>query len=173
MNTKPINQSKNSHVGFVLRIGVAAVSLLLLGIAVAAQDITPAPTPVPALQPAIHDLRGASIDMTLEEVKEKLGKPKITDKTGLFYEFSKGETAQIGIDEKKKVRTIALIFASDSSNIPSYAEVFGPDVPLVPKQDGSIYKMVRYPKSGYWIAYSRSAGKQPITIITMRRIIKQ
>lgn len=110
--------------------------------------------------------------MSADEVKEKLGKPKIGDKAGSYYEFSKGESAQIGLDNAKKVRTIALIFSSDSPDVPTYADVFGPDVPLAAKPNGSIYKLIRYPEAGYWVAYSRSAGEKPITIITMRRINK-
>jgi hypothetical protein len=26
-----------------------------------------------------------------------------------------------------------------------------------------------YPKAGYWVAYSRTAGDEPLTIITMQR----
>lgn len=145
---------------------------MLASLSMHAQDALVTPTPRPAREPAIRDLRGVSIDMTLDVAKEKLGKPKVADKAGLYYEFSKSESAQIGIDDKKKVRTIALIFSYDSSNIPTFAEVFGPDVPMVEKKDGSIYKMVRYPKDGFWIAYSRAAGMKPMTIITMRRIAK-
>ena len=32
-----------------------------------------------------------------------------------------------------------------------------------------MYKMVSYPKAGYWVAYSRTAGDEPLTIITMQR----
>ena len=37
------------------------------------------------------------------------------------------------------------------------------------KQDGSIYHIVHYPEAGYWVAYSRTAGDEPLTIITMQR----
>ncbi len=37
------------------------------------------------------------------------------------------------------------------------------------KPDGSAYKLVTYPRAGYWVAYSRTAGDEPLTIITMQR----
>ncbi len=165
---------KNKYLwnGRALRVPVLFVTVLFGAFAVMSQDALPSPTPRRVLEPAIHDLHGVVINMTLSEAKEKLGKPKVADKAGLYYEFSKTDTAQIGVDENKKVRTIALMFTSDSENIPTFAEIFGPDVPLVEKPNGSVYKMVRYPKAGYWVAYSRSAGDRPMTVITMRRINK-
>jgi hypothetical protein len=38
------------------------------------------------------------------------------------------------------------------------------------KTDGSIYKLLRYPKAGYWVSYSRTAGSSPTTTITMQKI---
>ena len=47
-------------------------------------------------------------------------------------------------------------------------EVLG--VEITPKKNGTIYKLVRYPDAGYWVAYSRTAGKSPIVSVTMRKI---
>lgn len=36
------------------------------------------------------------------------------------------------------------------------------------KPDGTLYKLVQYPEAGYWVAYSRTAGNEPLTVITMQ-----
>ncbi len=36
-------------------------------------------------------------------------------------------------------------------------EVLG--VEIIPKKNGTIYKLIRYPDAGYWVAYSRTAGQ--------------
>ena len=38
------------------------------------------------------------------------------------------------------------------------------------KQDGSLYKMLRFPKVGYWVSYTRTAGDSPMTLVTMQKI---
>ena len=124
--------------------------------------------------PLITDLKGVKIGMTKDEVKEKLGKPSTGDKTGLVYTISKIETAQIGLDSKGNVRTVALIYSDEDANAPKFADIFGPDVPMETKKNGSVYKLVRYPSAGFWIAYSRSiVDKKPLTTITMRKITTQ
>jgi hypothetical protein len=39
------------------------------------------------------------------------------------------------------------------------------------KPDGTLYQLVQYPEAGYWVAYSRTAGDEPLTIITMQAIL--
>jgi len=56
---------------------------------------------------------------------------------------------------------------SGASQIPDPKNVVGE---LEIKTDGSAYKLVRYPKAGYWVSYSRTAGKDPTTTITMQKI---
>jgi hypothetical protein len=41
-------------------------------------------------------------------------------------------------------------------------------MPVEAKPDGTLYKLVQYPEAGYWVAYSRTAGDAPFTIITMQ-----
>lgn len=148
-------------------------SFLFLGILLFVSDsFGQAPVASNQMTPFVRDLKGISIGMSAGEVKEKLGKPKVSDKAGMYFEFAKGESGQIGLDAKKAVRTVALIFTDKSSNTPSFADIFGPDIPSPEKKDGSIYKLIRYTDAGFWIAYSRSAGKKPLTTITMRKIIK-
>ena len=37
------------------------------------------------------------------------------------------------------------------------------------KPDGSMYQMTPYKEAGYWVAYSRTPGEQPMVIITMQK----
>jgi hypothetical protein len=41
---------------------------------------------------------------------------------------------------------------------------------LEARPDGSLYKLVRYPKAGYWVSYSRTAGNSPIVSVTMQKM---
>ena len=59
-------------------------------------------------------------------------------------------------------------FASGASQIPAAKDIVGSE--LDAKADGSAYKLVRYPKAGYWVSYSRTAGKDSTTTITMQKI---
>jgi hypothetical protein len=47
-------------------------------------------------------------------------------------------------------------------------QVFGEDFETKP--DGSKHKLVRYPKAGYWVSYSRTAGDTPIVTITIQKL---
>ncbi len=124
--------------------------------------------------PVITDLKGIKIGMTKDEVREKLGKPSTSDKSSMVYTLSKIETAQIGLNSKGNVRTIALIYTHEDANTPKFSDDFGPDVPMETKKNGSVYKLVRYPSAGFWIAYSRSIiDKKPLTTITMRKLETQ
>jgi hypothetical protein len=37
------------------------------------------------------------------------------------------------------------------------------------RPDGSLYKMVTYPRAGYWVAYSRTTGDSPMVMIAMQK----
>ena len=56
----------------------------------------------------------------------------------------------------------------NGGNIPTCKDVLGADEQAKP--DGSLYKMMRYPKAGYWVSYSRTAGNSPTITITMQKI---
>lgn len=155
----------------VKHTAIVAASVFILGIAAfsqnAAEDQIPATTTV---TPYVHDLRGISIGMEPDEVLEKLGKPRVSDNAGMLFSFSNKEMVQIGIGPKGKVRTIALIFEKSTEDTPDLEDIFGPTAEATVNEDGSVYKMVRYEKQGFWLAYNRSGGKTPMTTVTMRRI---
>lgn len=130
---------------------------------------TAAQTPSPPL-PVWKSYKDVKIGTTANEVRERLGKKAaIDDEDGFFYQFD-DETAQIRIDRDKKVRFIAVTYANGNENAPKYADVFGADAAFEPGADGKVYKLVRFPQAGYWVAYSRTAGDEPSVTVTMQKL---
>ena len=79
-----------------------------------------------------------------------------------FHEY-KGVRLGMSVEEARK----ALGNPTDKS-APVPKSVIGSDIEA--KQDGSLYKLVRYPKVGYWVSYTRTAGEDPMTIIAIQKI---
>ena len=117
---------------------------------------------------AFQDYRGIQLGMLADEVRKKLGQPK--DKGGEqdFYMFGETETAQIVYDKTHKVITISADFLTAGSTVPTAKQIFGGEVEA--KADGSIYKLVRFPKAGYWVSYNRTGGNSPKTTVTLQKI---
>jgi hypothetical protein len=123
------------------------------------------------LQPVFTEYKGVVIGMTADEVRDKIDKkPKIEDKDGFYYVFSDNEAMQIVLDENKKVKVISIIYSGEKSGAPTYEGVFGKDVPLETSADGRVYKLIRYPQSGFWVAYSSSAGDNPTVTVTIQKL---
>ena len=132
------------------------------------EEMKPATTTPPL--PLLQDYKGIKIGLTEDEVRDRLGKPKVSDQTGYFYVFSDEEQAQIGFDGEKKVNMIAVFYSAGHENKPQYTDVFGADAVAPRKDDGSIYNVINYPQAGYWIAYSRLAGDQAMVTVTMQKL---
>ncbi len=135
---------------------------------------SPSPTPVPSPSPVVvaptaeplyTNYRGVSIGMSIAEAQEKLGTPKSKGKRQDFFVFSEQESAQI-FYLNGKVSAISVDYVGADSGAPTTMDVFG--VEVAPGKNGRIYKLVRYRKEGYWVAYNRTPGKTPIVSITMR-----
>ena len=126
-------------------------------------------TPKAVMMPVLQNYKDIKIGATADDVRDKLGKAKIDDKDGFFYQFD-DEMAQIRLDKAKKVRVISITYLSDNKNTPKFEDVFGTDVKAEPGADGMIYKLVRYPEAGYWVAYSRTAGDKPMVTVTMQKM---
>lgn len=121
-------------------------------------------------QPIFNDYRGVQIGWLAEDVRKKLGSPADKGEEQDFYIFNDKETAQILYDKAThKVVTISVDFAYGASGIITPQQVFGADVEAKP--DGSKHKLVRYPKAGYWISYSRTAGDTPIITVTIQKLV--
>ena len=124
-----------------------------------------APTPEKA---SYSGYKGVMIGLPAIEARKKLGDPKDKSDTQDFYVFSDNESAQVYYDTTKNVSLVSVSYVGKVEGIPSPKDVFGEDVAT--KVDGSVFKMVRYPKAGYWISYNRTAGDDPIVTITVQRL---
>lgn len=121
------------------------------------------------LMPVLTEYKGIKIGTTDDEVRDKLGKAKIDDKDGFFYDEN-DEMVQIRLDADKKVRLVSVTYSHENKNAPKFADVFGGGTAEETKPDGSIYKLVRYPEAGYWVAYSKRAGDEPTVTVTMQKL---
>ena len=150
----------------VLFTGAAAVLLLTSSMSVAQRSkggLEPDET-----QPGVEKFRGVKIGMATEEARKKLGSPRDKSPEQDFYLFNDNEAVQVYYDKTGAVNAIAIDFMSGANGIPTPKDVFGAEVET--KSDGSIHKLVRYPKAGYWVSYSRTAGNEATVTITMQKI---
>ena len=120
---------------------------------------------------SIQGFRGVNIGMLAEEVRKKLGNPSDKGEEQDFFVLSDNETAQVVYDKTKKVVTLSFDFMSGAKEIPTPKSIFGSDIEA--KADGSMYRMVRYPKAGYWLSFNRTGGDTPLTSITFQKIEQQ
>lgn len=119
-------------------------------------------------KPAFSDFKGVRIGMSADEARKKLGNPKEKSAEQDFYLFNDTQAVQVFYDKAGAVSAISIDFMGGSSSVPSAKEVLGSDAET--KADGSVYKLIRYPKAGYWVSYSRTAGDSPTVTITMQKI---
>jgi hypothetical protein len=124
----------------------------------------------PEESPVFNDYRGVKIGLLADEVRKKLGSPANKGEEQDFYMFGEKETAQFLYD-KGQVTAISVDFMNGAKEIITPQQVFGSDVESKP--DGSKYRLVRYPKAGYWVSYSRTAGDTPIITVTIQRLPPQ
>jgi hypothetical protein len=118
--------------------------------------------------PLFQEYRSVRIGMLADEVRKKLTNPNDKSDEQDFFVFSETENAQVFYDKTHKVYAISANYLVGASDIPTPKAVFGSDIP--PKPDGSMYRMVRYPKAGYWVSFSRTAGDSPLVIVTLQKI---
>ena len=122
----------------------------------------------PESRPAFSDFRGVRIGMHNDEARKKLGNPRDKSEEQDFYVFNDTQAVQVFYDKSGAVTAISIDYMHGATGIPSAREVLGTDADTKP--DGSVYKMMRYPKAGYWVSYSRTAGSSPTTTITIQKI---
>lgn len=143
-----------------LRFPVLLALCLCLAPAALAQDDD-------AQEPVFRDFKGVQIGMSAADARAKLGAPTDKGDAQDFYSVKEKQTVQV-FYEAGKVSAISVSFLDSPADAPTPKSVFGAEVE--PKADGSFYKMVRYPKAGYWLSYSRTAGSTPMVIITMQKL---
>ncbi|HKQ53981.1 MAG TPA: hypothetical protein VJT74_16515 [Pyrinomonadaceae bacterium] len=160
-----------------LLMGLAAAALFMLltpsSAAAQEQTQTTAATQTAAATkqttttgPLFRDYKGVSVGMSVDEVRGKLGKPaEKFDEFDIFV-FSDKERARVYYDKEKKARAVSVTYVGTDA-APKPADVLGTEVER--KEDGSMHKLVTYPEAGYWVSYSRTAGDQPLVMITMQK----
>jgi len=124
----------------------------------------------PEEDPVFHEYRGVKIGWVADQVRKKLGSPANKGDEQDFYVFGEKETCQVLYD-KGQVTAISVDFMNGAKEAITPQQVFGSDFDAKP--DGSKYKLVRYPKAGYWVSYSRTAGDTPIITVTIQRLPAQ
>lgn len=82
--------------------------------------------------------------------------------------FGDNESAQFIYGADKKVTAIMITYSGKMTGALTSKDVFGEDVPA--KSDGGVFKMVRYPKSGYWISYNKIVGDDSIVSIAVQKM---
>lgn len=120
------------------------------------------------MSPVYQDFMGVTLGMSTEEVRAKLGDPNDKGERQDFFVFSNSQSAQVVYDDQGKLVVISVDYVGKDGNSPSPESVLGEAVQA--KQDGSIYQLKRYPEAGYWVAYSRTAGDNPLVTVTMQKL---
>ncbi len=119
--------------------------------------------------PIFLEYRGVQIGWLADDVRKKLGNPADKGDEQDVYKFSDSESCQVLYDKAtRKVTAISVDFSSGNTGAITPQQVFGADIET--KADGTKYKMVRYPKAGYWVSYYRSSGDSPIITVTMQKM---
>lgn len=145
--------------------------LLLLG-ALALLPTALAQKPAPAAdkakdEPPFNSYKGVRIGMSAEEARKLLGSPTDKDDKQEVFNVSDEESCQVYYDASKKVSAVSITYYTTKA-VPAAKSVLGEEPEA--KQDGSFTKLIRFPKAGYWVSYTRTSGDAPMTIIAMQKL---
>jgi hypothetical protein len=116
--------------------------------------------------PVLREFKGVHLGMPANEARKLLGSPADkSDQQDLFSPSDK-ETIQVSYDAQHNVAAIAVMYLG-GDKAPACKDILGSD--LTAKPDGSMYRLVRYPKAGYWVSYSRTPGDSPLITVMMQK----
>ena len=121
-----------------------------------------------ATGPVFKDYKGVRIGMSADEVAEKLGEAAVKDDNEGVFLISDFEMVQVLYDKAGRVSALSITYSAEHTNPPTPLAILGEDVAA--DADGRIYKLIRYPESGYWVAYSRTAGTAPVVSVTINKM---
>jgi hypothetical protein len=156
-----------SKIWLLDRVLLVVISLTIAGVSLAQTQRKP--TGPREEEPVFLDYRGVKIGWVADEVRKKLGNPANKGDEQDYYRFGENESCQILYDKAtSKVTAISVDFMNGAREVITPQQVFGSDFDAKP--DGSKYKLVRYPKAGYWVSYSRTAGDTPIITVTIQKL---
>lgn len=144
---------------------IAAAALALCALCLVAP---PAAAQNDEAKPAYTDYKGVTLGMTADAARAKLGSPTEKSDAQDFYNVSGKQTVQLYYGADKKVSAVVVTYLDAGPAAPAPKSIFGSDVEAKP--DGSVHRMERYPKAGYWLSYSRTAGDSPLVVITLSKI---
>jgi hypothetical protein len=164
-----INLSQTSStklVNFVLVLGTQA--LLVAGLSATARGQRRAAQNGDEEVPVFREYRGVQIGMAADEARKKLGGLKDKGDDQDFFVINDKETAQVVYDKAHKVSAISVDYLSGAAGVPTPRAVVGSDIE--PKPDGSLNKLVRYQKAGFWVCYNKTAGDSPLISVTIQKI---
>lgn len=122
----------------------------------------------PESRPAFSEFRGVRIGTSADETRKKLGSPRDKSAEQDLYVYNDTQVVQVFYDKASAVTAISIDYMNGATGVPSAKDVLGADAEA--KADGSVYKLVRYPKAGYWVSYSRTAGNEPTITVTMQKL---
>ena len=160
---------RSSKFWLLNRALLLVISFMIAGVA-SAQATRTRPTVVaPEDSPVFQEYRGVKLGWVADDVRKKLGSPANKGDEQDFYVFNEKEMAQVLYDKStKEVTAISVDFMNGARDILTPQQVFGSD--FEGKPDGSKYKLVRYPKAGYWVSYNRTAGDSPVITVTITKL---
>lgn len=147
---------------------LAAIFAFMLSVAAQAQVAQQTGDATQVTDPLFRNYKGITIEMTMNDVHQKLGTPKEVGDGQDFYQISEKEVFQIFYKNKEKVKAIVVTYIGEGSGAPDCKAVLGTNE--TPTADGSVYKIVRYPKAGYWVSYNRTGGDAPMVVVTMQKL---
>ena len=119
-------------------------------------------------KPLFIEYKGVRIGMAMDEARKKLGEPTDKSDTQDFFMFSEKESCQVYYDKVHKVMAVSVNYVGEASGAPLPKVVLGTEIEAKP--DGAMYKMIRYPESGFWVSYNRTGGQDPLVTVTMQKI---
>ena len=161
-----VNKIKIVVVSLTVIVSLVAIATTsVIGGVESRSSARPAPTPD---QPPYSEYKGVILGMAADEARLKLGVPKDKSDAQDYFEFSANESAQVYYDDAHKVTAITVTYTGKLDAAPTAKAVFGEDVEAKP--DGGIFKMVRYPKAGFWISYNKTGGDDPLVMIAMQKM---
>lgn len=159
---------RSSKIWLLDRLLLVVISLLIAGVSLA-QPAQKRPAAAPDEEPVFLEYKGVKIGWLADEVRKKLGNPANKGDEQDLYIFNEKEMVQVIYDKAtSKVTTISVDFMSGAREIITPQQVFGSDFDTKP--DGSKYKLVRYPKAGFWVSYNRTAGDNPMITVTIQKL---
>lgn len=119
-------------------------------------------------EPGFREYKGVSLGMSAAEARKKLGKAEESSDEQDFFVFSEKETVQVYYDKAHMVDAISVNYIGEGEAVPKPKAVLGTEVEA--KADGSMHRMIRFPKAGYWLSYSRTAGDAPLITVTIKKL---